>query len=550
MSVALVRAREAVLRHAWGDAYAAFAAAGSEETLEAEDLEAAALAAYLTGRDPECESLWAGAHRAWLERRDVHRAARCAFWLGLPLILKGETARGGGWLARGARLLDDQEPAGAECGLLLVPDGLRALRSGEPARALETFERVGEIGEAHADPDVVAFGRLGRGQALIALGQVPRGVSLLDEAMVAVIADDVSPIATGVVYCAVLHACQDTFDVARAQEWTAALARWCDQQQDLVPFRGDCLVHRAEILQVRGRWSAALNAAQQATEWLAGRPGAARAHYRVGELHRLRGETAAADRHYRAASAAGHSPQPGCALLRLAQGHAAAATAMIERALEAAHDSVARAAVLPAFVEIALATRAVAAARAAADELAELAADVDTSHLHGLAHHAAGAVLLAENEPRAAFAALQEGCLRWQEVAAPYELARTQVAAALACRALGDDDTAAMQLEAARGAFARLGAGPDLARVEDIAGRRTTATAAGLTARELEVLALVSRGHTNRDIAAALVISPHTARRHLQNIFRKLGVSSRAAATAFAFRHDLVENENVARMDH
>jgi DNA-binding NarL/FixJ family response regulator len=223
---------------------------------------------------------------------------------------------------------------------------------------------------------------------------------------------------------------------------------------------------------------------------------------------------------------------------------------MIERALEAAHDSVARAAVLPAFVEIALATRAVAAARAAADELAELAADVDTSHLHGLAHHAAGAVLLAENEPRAAFAALQEGCLRWQEVAAPYELARTQVAAALACRALGDDDTAAMQLEAARGAFARLGAGPDLARVEDIAGRRTTATAAGLTARELEVLALVSRGHTNRDIAAALVISPHTARRHLQNIFRKLGVSSRAAATAFAFRHDLVENENVARMDH
>jgi DNA-binding NarL/FixJ family response regulator len=550
MSVALVRAREALLHQAWGDAYAAFAAAEAEEPLEAEDLEAAALAAYLTGRDPECESLWAGAHRAWLERRNAHRAARCAFWLGLPLLLKGETARGGGWLARAAGLLDAAPEDGAERGLLLVPDGVRALRDGEPARALETFGRVAEIGEAYRDSDVAAFGRLGRGQALIALGQVRTGVSLLDEAMVGVTADDVSPIATGVVYCAVLHACQDTFDVARAEEWTAALARWCDAQQDLVPFRGDCLVHRAEILQVRGCWSDALDEARQACEWLAGRPAAARAHYRVGELHRLRGEAAAADQYYRAASAAGHSPQPGCALLRLAQGHAAAATAMIERAVETARGSVARAAVLPAFVEIALATRAVAAARAAAEDLAALAADVDTSLLHGLAQYTVGTVLLAENEPRAAFAALQEACLRWQDVAAPYELARTRIAAALACRALGDDDSAEMELEAARETFARLGAGPDLTRVDALLGRRTAVAAAGLTPRELEVLVLVARGQTNREIAAALVISPHTARRHLQNIFRKLGVSSRAAATAFAFRRDLVEDENVARMDH
>jgi DNA-binding NarL/FixJ family response regulator len=223
---------------------------------------------------------------------------------------------------------------------------------------------------------------------------------------------------------------------------------------------------------------------------------------------------------------------------------------MIERAVETARGSVARAAVLPAFVEIALATRAVAAARAAAEDLAALAADVDTSLLHGLAQYTVGTVLLAENEPRAAFAALQEACLRWQDVAAPYELARTRIAAALACRALGDDDSAEMELEAARETFARLGAGPDLTRVDALLGRRTAVAAAGLTPRELEVLVLVARGQTNREIAAALVISPHTARRHLQNIFRKLGVSSRAAATAFAFRRDLVEDENVARMDH
>ncbi len=550
MGGALVRGREAFRRREWAEAYARLTAADREDGLDAPDLEEAALAAYLTGRDAECEDLWARAHRGWLDQGEQCRAARCAFWLGFPLLLKGEGARGGGWLARGARLLDERGSKCAEIGLLLVPVGLQALRDGDPASALEIFGRAEEIGERSGDPDVLAFGLLGRGQALIALEDIAQGVSLLDEAMVIVTADEVSPVTAGVVYCAVLLACQKTFDLARAEEWTAALIRWCDSQQDLVPFRGDCLVHRAEILQVRGEWSEALADANRACSWLAGHGGEGRAYYRLGELHRLRGEFADADRDYRAASAAGHQPQPGCALLRLAQGHIEAAEAMIDGALENARDGVARAGVLPAYVEIALARQDLPAARSAADDLCALAREYDAALLHAVAAHSLGVVLLAEGKARAGVALLQESCACWQELSAPYEVGRTRVVIASAWRALGDDESAGMELDAARGIFARLGAVPDLEGVDRLSGRMEAESQAGLTGRELEVLALVAGGRTNQQIAHALVISPHTVRRHLQNIFRKLGVPSRAAATAFALQHGLVESGGVAQTDH
>jgi DNA-binding CsgD family transcriptional regulator/tetratricopeptide (TPR) repeat protein len=546
----LVRSREALRRQEWGEAFAEFATVGGEVGVEPSDLEGAALAAYLTGKDDECEVLWGRAYRAWLGRGDRPRAARCAFWLGLPLLLKGESARGGGWLARAGRLVDEPQLDCAEIGLLLVPVALRALSAGDAASALETCGRVEELGERFDDRDVLAFGHLGRGQALIALGEVAQGVVLLDEAMVAVTAGEVSPIAAGLVYCAVLLACQSTFDLARAEEWTAALQRWCDSQQDLVPFRGECLVHRAEVLQTRGEWPEALAEARRACEWLAGRPAAGRAHYQLGELHRLRGEFAEADEAFRAASALGRQPQPGCALLRLAQGHPEAAAAMIGRAVEEARDGSARAKLLPAYVEIALAHDDTALARGAADELAAIAADRDALLLHAVAAEVEGAVLLAEGDTRAGFASLRRASTEWQELPVPYEAARTRVALGLVCRELGDEEAAAMELEAARRTFAELGAAPDLERVERLLGRPAVAADGQLTARELEVLALVAGGRTNRQIATVLVISPHTVRRHLQNVFRKLGVSSRAAATAYALRHELVPDEPVARTDH
>jgi DNA-binding CsgD family transcriptional regulator len=201
-------------------------------------------------------------------------------------------------------------------------------------------------------------------------------------------------------------------------------------------------------------------------------------------------------------------------------------------------------------VEIALARHDVVAARSAADELCALAAERDAAALHGTAAQALGTVLLAQGDARAGSATLHESCVHWQELSAPYEVARARVALALACRELGDDDSAGLELDAARSIFERLGAVPDLERVDRLSGAPTAATDEGLTSRELEVLALVAGGHTNREIAAALFISPHTVRRHLQNIFRKLGVPSRAAATAFAVQHDLVESESMARTDH
>src|SRR4029079_11915761 len=152
------------------------------------------------------------------------------------------------------------------------PDGLRSLMSGDPVGALATFEEIAAIAERFGDPELATFGRLGRGQSLIAVGETRRGVALLDEAMTAVIAGETSPIATGIVYCTVIEACQGLFDLRRAQEWTAALTRWLDQHPELVPFRGNCLNYRAELLRLHGSWQGAAAEAQRARDWLARPP--------------------------------------------------------------------------------------------------------------------------------------------------------------------------------------------------------------------------------------------------------------------------------------
>jgi ATP/maltotriose-dependent transcriptional regulator MalT len=539
---ALARGREAFGRRAWGAACADLAAADREAVLGGEDLERLAVAAHLVGRDADSEDVWARAHHAWLRQGEEPRAARCAFWLAFGLLNRGEVARAGGWLARARGLLGGQHDC-AEQGYLLLPLARRSLAEGDAANAEALARQVTTIADRFGDPDLAALARLGRGRALIHLGRAAEGVALLDEVMVAVTTGEVAPIAVGPIYCAVIESCQELGDPRRAQEWTTALGRWCASQPDLVPYRGQCLVFRAELMQLHGAWPDAVREAQRACERLSqppGHPAAGPAFYRRAELHRLHGELARAEEAYREASLWGREPQPGLALLRVAQGQVDAAAAAIRRVVGEAQERAGRFPVLAACVEIMLAAGDVRAARAAADELSTLAADLDAPLLHAVAAHARGAVHLAEGDAQAALGALRRARAAWQELEAPYEAARVRVLIGLAYRQLHDHDTAAMELDAARLVFRRLGAAPDLARVEALSPKAAARAAGGLTARELEVLRLVAAGKSNRAIAADLVLSERTVDRHVSNIFTKLGLSSRAAATALAYERDLL----------
>ena len=539
----LERGREAYSAEAWSDAYEALSAADESDPLGAGDLELLASSAYMLGRENEYLALLERAHRAYLHAGDPLPALRCAFWIAVTLATRGDVGRASGWLGRAQRLLDEQGDADrVERGYLLLPVVFEQEASGDLDGAAATASEAAAIGDRFGDPDLFALAAHEHGHILIRRGRVKEGLRLLDETMVAVTAGEIAPIVSGIVYCGVILACRDAYEVGRAQEWTAILSGWCERQPDLVAFTGRCLVHRAEIMQLQGAWSDALEEARRAAErCLRGEnPAAAgEACYRQGEVHRMLGNFGAAEDAYREASGRGREPQPGLALLRLAEGEAAAREAAIRRVLTETVEPGKRAAFLPAYVEIMLAVDDIGAARGASRELEALAEGHEEIALGAMAAQAQGAVELAEGDAPAALASLRHAGNVWQRLGAPYDAARVRELVGLTCRALHDEDTAAMELEAARAAYAELGAMPDLARLDSFTGAARGGTH-GLTERELEVLRHLATGETNKAIAADLVLSERTVDRHVSNIFVKLGVSSRAAATSYAYKHELL----------
>jgi DNA-binding NarL/FixJ family response regulator len=402
---------------------------------------------------------------------------------------------------------------------------------------------IAEIAERFGDPDLVPLAMMEQASALLRLRRRDEGLRLVDETMVAVSAGELSPIVAGIVYCNTIAFCRDLYELRAAREWTSALTKWCARQPEMLAHQGVCLVHRAELMTLAGAWPAALDEARRAAErfvqGVLNQRALGEAAYREGELHRLRGEVAAAEKSYAEAIRRGREPQPGLALLRLGQGKESAAAASVRRALSEADDWTRRASLLPAQVEIEVAVGGRERARAAASELDDIARDHPSEVLFAMAAKAAGVVAAAEGGAQRALLALRRALHLWEELEAPYEAAQTRVLLSMACRALWDGETADLELAAAREAFIWLRAGPDIARVEALAGR-THGDAHGLTARELEVLRVLAAGKSNREIAGALIISERTVARHLQNIFAKLGVSSRTAASVFAVEQKLL----------
>jgi DNA-binding CsgD family transcriptional regulator len=533
----LVRAREAYERREWVAAYESLA---SVDSLAGDDFDRLGTAAFLLARKNDCVMAYQRGYQAHLDAGDPLAAVRSAFFLALELFTSGEPAIGGGWVARAARLLDDIDGDVAERGYLLIHMMFRHIMTADWETALELAIQVTDYGRRFADADLLAMGLNARGRLATRSGQVREGLAMLDEAMVGIAAGEVSPIFAGQIYCSMIEACQELSEFGRAAEWTAALTAWCDGQPGLVSFTGQCAVHRGQIMRVRGAYTEALDEFERATRRYldTDSPGpAGLAFCERGDVLRIIGEYAAADDCYAQAVAHGHDPQPGLALLWLARGREGAAASAVRRLLAEPRDPIGRSQILPAAVDVLLATDDTDEAGALAAEMRSIVQKLGCDALLAMAGYATGHHLLVTGEPATALGELRRASRLWAGLSAPYENARSRLLIGRALRALGDEESAVAELAAARRTFSELGATPS---EHDAARLLQPEAPSGLTAREIEVLRLVSAGRTNPEIAAMLVLSEKTVARHLSNIFTKIDVTTRTAAAAFAFENRIV----------
>lgn len=536
-------ARDAYRRGAWTDATDLFLRADAEAELGIKDLDALVWAAGISARDQEMLAALDRVYAHHDGRQDHEECARAAFWSGLRNMLIGEVGLGSGWLQRAAKHAEKTPPDCVQRGYLLLPQVYMHRGKGDYETAIEIADRAIAVGEDATEHDLIALAGSMKGGMLFRLGRIDEGYAPIDEAMVLANSARLSPIVTGVVYCEVVGSCCRVLEMVRAREWTAILTDWCRRNAQAKAFNGVCQVHRAEVLQLEGDWDEAFSEAERAGYGLKGtaeQTAIATAAYRRGEILRLRGEFAAADAEYRLAGEIAIDPQPGLALLRLAQGRQQEAAAMIGRALETAGDMPRKTALLPAAIEIFIANGDLEAAESLCGELSEIAERFGTEILARVADQGCGSLALARGEFADAVAALSRARRYWSEFGAPYLVARLRVDIGRGCADLGDDESAAMELDAAEKLFRGLGAEPDLARIRALPIGRRAAGADILTAREREVLARIADGASNRAVAAHLGLSPKTVNRHVENIFDKLGVSSRAAAVAKALKAGVI----------
>lgn len=541
-SEAIEAARTAYRSNAWSDATELFLQVDAEFGLEEQDLEALVWAAGIAARDSEMLAALERLYARYKTRGDHENCARTAFWCGLRNMMIGEAGLGSGWLQRASKHAKQTPPDCVQRGYLILPQVFMHRAKGEYEAAVAAADRALAFGTAASDDDLVAMAGSLKGGILFRLGRIDEGYGPIDEAMLLANAERLSLIVSGVVYCEIVGSCCRVQEMVRARDWTAILDAWCRRNPQAKAFNGVCQVHRAEVLQLEGNWTEAYAEAERAGEGLKGtteQTAMATAAYRRGEILRLRGEFDAAEAEYRRAGEIAIDPQPGLALLRLAQGKAEEAAAMIRRAIETEPDMPRKTALLPAGIEICISCGDLDACDAICADLTAIAETFGTEILARVADQGCGKLALARGDAAGAVVALTRARRYWSDFGAPYLVARLRVDIARGCAELGDSESAAMELEAAEKAFRALRAEPDLARLRTIRGERT-AGSGSLTARECEVLGLLAEGGSNREIAAKLELSPKTVNRHVENIFDKLGVSSRAAAVAKGLRGGMI----------